>query len=74
MPVRNVGAVVCAGLGQFSHACVPANVYDVVVYFHEVRPSRLLSTARIGAVGCFEKIRLRTWWTLLSWRGWDSGG
>ena len=42
VPVRNVGAVVYAGLGQFSHACVPADVYDLLVYFREVRPSRLL--------------------------------
>jgi len=74
LPVRNVGAVVFEGLGQFSHACVPAGVYDLVVYFHEVRPARLLSTGRVGAVGCSEKICRRTWWTLLSWRGWDSRG
>lgn len=42
LAVRNVGAVVFEGLGQFSHACVPADVYDLLVYFREVQPSRLL--------------------------------
>jgi erythromycin esterase len=41
--IRNVGAVLFEGLGQFSHSCVAANVYDILVYFREVHPSRLLN-------------------------------
>lgn len=42
LSIRNVGIPVFAGLGQFSHACVPVDVYDLLVYFREVQPSRLL--------------------------------
>lgn len=42
LPIRNVGVPVFAGLGQFSHACVPADVFDLLVYFREATPSRLL--------------------------------
>ncbi|GEM_PF-1971683 len=45
LPVRNVGIPIFAGLGQFSHACVPADVFDLLVYFQEVQPSRLLGAA-----------------------------
>lgn len=40
--IRNVGAAVFAGREQFSHRCVPADVYDLLVYFRKVRPSWLL--------------------------------
>ncbi len=40
---REIGAVVVENLDQFSHdQPAPADVYDLLVYFRQVRPSRLL--------------------------------
>lgn len=46
--VRSVGAALADSQNQFPAfaACVPADVYDLVVYFREVQPSRLLDTSR----------------------------
>lgn len=43
VPARLVEAAVVENLGQFWwHRCVPADVFDLLVYFRAVQPSRLL--------------------------------
>lgn len=40
-PIRHVGTAVVDGPGQFAQRrCVPADVYDLLVYFREIRPAR----------------------------------
>jgi hypothetical protein len=41
-PFRCGGGVIFEGEGQFSCRCVPADVFDLLVYFRTVQPSRLL--------------------------------
>lgn len=40
--VREVGAALADGPVQFSFRCVPADVYDLLVYFRQAHPSHLL--------------------------------
>jgi hypothetical protein len=42
LPVRHARMVAVAGADQFSLRCVPAERFDLLVYFREAHPSRLL--------------------------------
>jgi erythromycin esterase-like protein len=43
--MREIGAAVVENLSQFTqNQVVPADVFDLLVYFREVQPSRLLGT------------------------------
>mgnify|MGYP001464084098 CR=1 FL=1 len=40
--MREAGAIFMEGMDQFSGSRVPADMWNVLVYFREVQPSRLL--------------------------------